>query len=549
MVTWLFVFAFRSALTLSQVRELSLLTGMRIRDTQNPRKDMPGSGRVAGNVGLQLERDDGPDQWRLRAFTHDPDGADLHAVERLRQHLAAFLPTIASDVRQLLAAPMLPPTPKEDPVPAARIRIQALLRQSRWQEAIAELTYARALLPADAQYVLRRAVCLKRLGRLEDALVDYGLAIALAPDEAAIYSARASLYTILGRFAEALADLCRTQALAPVDPNAWVKSGLIYYELNQNDASVHAFSRAITLAAHEADIYYFRGCAYYNLNQYDEALDDFRRAEHPAGALKEVPLADVLYNQVAALVRMERPERRRDAIAPLSRLLQLQGPDEELYLLRAAFSQSAGEYESAAADADRVLALNPTNQRAYNIKGAALGTLGQTGEAASAFSSAILLDPNNAVYRQNRALAWAKLGRLVEAEDDYRQAILLQPNNALLYSELGAVLVALGKFTEGLQRYIQALRLDHTHPATNERIASLVPVETNPALCAALERAIAGDNEATDRLAQAMDPGLPSSGADMRSDFHVQPREAPPERPLPAQKLAGDDSRDLPLVA
>jgi len=104
----LFNFDFESPLTIEQIRDLMRVTGMLISDVHNPYKDTPGKGWFAGNVSLNLEREQGrEDAWFITAFTHDITQIDQTAVNDMRQRLRDFLPRIATSWIEKIDYPVL----------------------------------------------------------------------------------------------------------------------------------------------------------------------------------------------------------------------------------------------------------------------------------------------------------------------------------------------------------------------------------------------------------------------------------------------------------
>lgn len=103
-----FSFDFESPLTMEQVRDLMRVTGMLISDVHNPYKDTPGKGWFAGNVSLNLEREQGrEDAWFITAFTHDVAQTNPVEVDDMRLRLRDLLPRIATNWTEKSDHPML----------------------------------------------------------------------------------------------------------------------------------------------------------------------------------------------------------------------------------------------------------------------------------------------------------------------------------------------------------------------------------------------------------------------------------------------------------
>ena len=548
----LFVWRFSSSLAFPVAHELHLLTGMRIGDLGNPYRDTPGSGQTAGTVYLTLGRGEQPEEWYCSAFTHDLSGADLTAVALLHAQMRTLLTALARDAVAVFVAPALPPIRLPEGASDLVNLGEAMVRATRYGEAVAYYTAALAVIPCDADVLLQRAVCLHRLGQRDDALIDARRAIAATPQCPAPYAFRASMYAELGRHLYALADLAKAQALEPTNPEHWVKAGLLYYGRGSFSAAVDRFSAALALRPGRADLYYYRGCAYYSLSyaegqshRLEQAADDFAQAERRAGTLEQVALSDVLVNRIAMLVRVARPEALGAATASVTRLLAEQvadPPPAALYLLRADLEQRTGAFADALEDCDRALALAPSEPRAYTVQGITLASLGLLGDALGAFSQAVLLAPDSAPYLHNRAIALGRMGRYDDALAEYSRAILLDPHNVHLYSERGEMHAALGQLASADADYRTALALAPDDLATMLRLGALLGVQRD--LLAAmtyLDRVLErGDNRlqeiariTRDALRQHHAPGLPiaplvPAGYDDACQSDLAPRSAQP---------------------
>ena len=105
MDTSLFLFEFTSPLTQPQVKQLVDVTGMHIGDIRNPAKDTPGKGHFAGNVNIDLVREEREDRWYIRAYSRDLSMTDVTLVQEMQERLRALLPVIAAEWRERYAYP------------------------------------------------------------------------------------------------------------------------------------------------------------------------------------------------------------------------------------------------------------------------------------------------------------------------------------------------------------------------------------------------------------------------------------------------------------
>src|SRR5271166_2069904 len=78
---------------------------MRIGDTGNPAKDTPGKGHFAGNVNIDLLREEQEGRWYIRAYSRDLSMTDVTTVQEMQERLRALLPVIATEWQERYAYP------------------------------------------------------------------------------------------------------------------------------------------------------------------------------------------------------------------------------------------------------------------------------------------------------------------------------------------------------------------------------------------------------------------------------------------------------------
>jgi tetratricopeptide (TPR) repeat protein len=166
------------------------------------------------------------------------DGArSLHVLERhaeavaWMQRLLKLRPTtlnklmLASELRacdrHAEAADLLAPVCAEEPanVDAAVLRYGALMKSSRFVDALAEAERMLALQGPSARFLVNRSVPLERLGRFEEALACIEQALALEPANRDALVNRCTTLTNLLRLPEAIAAGEAAVQLLPQDPD------------------------------------------------------------------------------------------------------------------------------------------------------------------------------------------------------------------------------------------------------------------------------------------------------------------------------------------
>ncbi len=174
-------------------------------------------------------------------------------------------------------------------------RAVAYFERRQFDEAIADLSRAIAVRPADRFIFKIRAVVFERMGRFDRAIADLDHAVALKPDDVVSYIDRAKALDLGGRFDRAAADWsrvieswpsfsfafaqrCRGRALADRDlvlaladcnraldlqPDAgtFEDRGLVYFRMKKFDAAIADYNAALQVDRGAVASLYLRGVA------------------------------------------------------------------------------------------------------------------------------------------------------------------------------------------------------------------------------------------------------------------------------------------------
>jgi tetratricopeptide (TPR) repeat protein len=141
--------------------------------------------------------------------------------------------------------------------------------------AVAELTEAVRLDPANADALRERAGLRLRRGDARGAVDDFSEALRLQPGVAAAHLGRGQAHLRLGRVEQALNDFSEAVFVAPWDWQPYYRRGLARVARKEHEQAVADFTEAIRLAPEVPDAYLQRALAYTHLGQYDRAIDDY----------------------------------------------------------------------------------------------------------------------------------------------------------------------------------------------------------------------------------------------------------------------------------
>ena len=196
-------------------------------------------------------------------------------------------------------------------------------------------------------------------------------------------------------------------------------------------------------------------------------------AAHRQGRLAE---AEALYRGVLArhpasfdalhMLGVIQAQQRNypEAIALLSRALEVRPGDAAAHCNLGKALRGAGQPRDAVASYDRALGIDPANPDALCNRGHALRDLAEWDAAVAAYDATLQILPGQIEALYHRADALARLGRLDDAVAAYDEAIRVRPEFPEAAYNRGNVLFSLGRLADALASYDAALRARPDEP-------------------------------------------------------------------------------------
>lgn len=147
------------------------------------------------------------------------------------------------------------------------------------------------------------------------------------------------------------------------------------------------------------------------------------------------------------------------AISDLSKALQVQSNDANLYNLRGFLRLATKEYQAAIDDFSAALKLNPKFAKAYNNRGLARVALKDFTTSINDFNEALILDEKYVDAYNNRGYAYLEMGSYAKANENFTEAINLNPEYVNSYNNRGMSAMKLGQFEAAIQDFSKAIEL------------------------------------------------------------------------------------------
>jgi tetratricopeptide (TPR) repeat protein len=231
------------------------------------------------------------------------------------------------------------------------------------------------------------------------------------------YINRGTSYLAAGSPDKAVADFTEALRLAPTKPGLYMNRGVAWGRLRQYDRALADFDEELKRDPKNAEALYNRGRVYASAGDMTRALADVSEAL----ALKPDFTSAAI--QQAKWLAAERKTDR--ALAILDNNLKVN--EQPLALVaRANLLMERGRHKEALADLTRAIELKPDLPEALGNRGYLLNGMGRYDEALLDLNRAVALDPEKPAYLMNRTKTYVGLNRPEEALADCDKVISLQ---------------------------------------------------------------------------------------------------------------------------
>lgn len=366
--------------------------------------------------------------------------------------------------------------------------------------------------PSDPEAYLRLSEIERRQGNYEQALATLQKAKALVPDSLEINFNEGLLDDALGRYNDAETAFQKLVAGSEHANGKYTdqeknnrslfldRLAIVYREQNKFDEAIAVYQKMAELGGdYEERAYDSEVDAYRDAHQYDKATQVARDAvaKHPknhhlqillAMQLPDnghpqagVDLAKSLLNGTSsdletwrALTTIYTRERRwKDAGDALAHVQTLsKSKDDLLYaaFLEGTLNDRQQKYGLAEAAFRKALTIDPQNPMTLNYLGYMMAEHDKNlNEALSMLQKAVELDPQNYAYLDSLGWAYFKLGNYALAETDLRKAVERDSTDPTVHDHLGELYEKTGRLKLAAQQWEESLKeFAVTAPADTE---------------------------------------------------------------------------------
>ena len=203
--------------------------------------------------------------------------------------------------------------------------------------------------------------------------------------------------------------------------NLFYYRGIAYMDLAQYETALPDFSLTIEEHTLLAESYLNRGYCYLQLGQYQKASLDLHMAERYYPRMPELlDLLSFAYQQLNEPLKVERY---------LTRLLELEGLNEEQYMGLAWAKERLQKWPEALHAYDWAMKANPDNPLSLNNRGFLYSRLKRYEESLQDFDKAIELLPDQPYLFANRSYVRLQVNQLEAAYADIQSCLQLSPQD------------------------------------------------------------------------------------------------------------------------
>lgn len=366
--------------------------------------------------------------------------------------------------------------------------------------------------PSDPEAYLRLSEIQRRQGDYDEALATLDKAKALVPDSLEIQFNEGLLNDALGHYSDAVAIFEKLVA-GSEHPNGKYtdqeknnrslfldRLAIVYREQNKFDDAIAAYQKMAQLGGeYEEHAYDSEVDAYRDAHQYDKATQVAREAaaKHPKNNGLQLMLALQLPDsghpdQGIAVAKSQlngsksdletwralttiytRLRRWKDANDALSHVQKLSSnKDDLLYadFLQGTLYDRQKMYDKAEASFRKALTIDPNNSMTLNYLGYMLADHDRKlNEALTMIQEAVKLDPQNYAYLDSLGWAYFKLGNYNLAEIDLRKAVERNGTDPTVHDHLGQLYEKIGQLKLAATQWELSLKeFAVTSPADTE---------------------------------------------------------------------------------
>lgn len=332
-------------------------------------------------------------------------------------------------------------------------------RDRRHQDALSDFDEAIRLNPKMAVAYRSRGLVWVERKDAEKALADFAQAIKIDPKDDRAFAERGKFQYSRNDMKSAIADYDFAIRINPKIVAYWIARGLARRSDKDIVGSISDFSEAIKLDPRSALSWFYRGESKdaQNIAQADEAIADLSRAI-------QLDSTEAYFFSSRGSVFIKRGEFAK-AIVDYDAAYRLDPKSNQIRLRRGSALIRLERFDEAIEMANQILKQDPANGPAFNIRGAAWHGKKMLDAALEDYDNSLRFSDHDGAITPllNRANTLREKGDLARAFEDYKRAQLLEPGSASIYGNRGLAWRAAGDLNRALDDFNEAIKTDPSY--------------------------------------------------------------------------------------
>ncbi|KAL7270096.1 TOM (translocase of outer membrane) complex component [Rhizina undulata] len=337
--------------------------------------------------------------------------------------------------------------------------------QEQWEKVVEDTTAAIAMDPEYVKALNRRAAAYEKLEKYSDALLDFTASCII--DGFRNEGSAQSVERLLKKVAEAKGKAMLAAKQKKLPSSTFVSN---YLQSFRSKAPPAGLEESANLDENSGDYHLRAGLAAVERKTaqgYGEAADAFEKAmelgtSHEAFALNWRGTFKYLRGDSA------------DALADLSKSIELEPTLTQSYIKRASMSLEIGDREAAAKDFEIALEHNPDDPDIYYHRAQLHFILGEFAEAAKDYQKSIDLDRDFIFSHIQLGVTQYKMGSIASSMATFRRCIKNFDQVPDVYNYYGELLLDQQKFAEAIEKFDTAVEMEKTMKPMGMNVLPLI---------------------------------------------------------------------------
>ncbi|MCM1264896.1 MAG: tetratricopeptide repeat protein [Candidatus Gastranaerophilales bacterium] len=236
-------------------------------------------------------------------------------------------------------------------------RAQAYCKLKEYNNAINDLSVLIKRNPKVSDYYFRRSACYSAMNNMPKTLADINKVVKLEPNNAESYLRRLRIYTLISASKQMIdADMKKVEQLSSQNEEQLTKLMLMYFDYDKNEDTIRIANEILKINPQSIKAYYGLARANVGLKKYSLALEYLDKYAVDMSLMDNAYYAYRAFARLGVAGRTDK-ELIKNAIADLSKSIELGSNVSTCYLYRGSAKIIIGDYKSGYEDIQKYISM------------------------------------------------------------------------------------------------------------------------------------------------------------------------------------------------